>query len=245
MNDDHLVAIWHGWSTSALGAVTLIAFVIGQTVAAIGYLVVVKLLDPQVNIQALANNIMGNGTLLSLSILVGSLAGCGVTILFAWLKAKRRTGIYLGLSRSSPRTLLICAGATALFVAVADSTTHFLDRPIVPEFMASGYETVTFKPLFWLAVCLAAPLFEELFFRGFLFPGWTRVLGQTGAVVATSLVWTGIHFQYGLYELSQVFLLGLMFGTMKVKTGSTIPSFVCHVIANVIATVEAVIFVNS
>ena len=47
------------------------------------------------------------------------------------------------------------------------------------------------------------PVFEELFFRGFLLEGFRRTfLGTTGAVVLTSLLWAVIHTQYDLYYMA-------------------------------------------
>jgi membrane protease YdiL (CAAX protease family) len=61
----------------------------------------------------------------------------------------------------------------------------------------------------------------------------------------TSIIWVGLHVQYGIYELVQIFLLGLMLGAMRVKTGSVIPAIVCHVLGNVIATTEAAIVTST
>jgi membrane protease YdiL (CAAX protease family) len=37
--------------------------------------------------------------------------------------------------------------------------------------MTDTYETAEYTPLIWITFVIAAPLIEELFFRGFLFEG--------------------------------------------------------------------------
>ncbi len=246
MNEENRIEKpWGPWHTAGFGLLVLIVFIIGQTVATVAYLIAKILSDPKSDLRALAESAMEDGTLISLTILAGALAGCICAVLFAWVRSGDVTKSYLGFSGISPRVLLICLGATALFIAIADLTTYLLEKPVVPEFMASAYSTVAFKPLLWIAVCMAGPFFEELFFRGFLIRGWEKSrLGPVGTVILTSLIWTGIHLQYGLYELVQVFILGLMFGFIRVKTGSTTPAFACHVFANIVATIEAAVLVS-
>ena len=45
-----------------------------------------------------------------------------------------------------------------LLVAVSDTLTVFLHRPLVPTSMVDAYATAGFVPLFWLALIVAAPL---------------------------------------------------------------------------------------
>ncbi len=246
MNEENRIETpWGPWHTAGFGLVVLVVSIIGQMVTAVAYLIAKLLINPNFNYRALAGRAMGDGTLLSLAILVGALTGCVCAVLFAWVRSGKVTKSYLGFSAVSPRVFLICLGATAMFIAIADSITYLLGRSVVPEYYASAYSSVAFKPLLWIAVCLAGPFFEELFFRGFLIRGWEKSrLGPIGAVILTSLIWTGMHLQYGLYELVQVFFLGIILGNIRVKTGSTTPAFACHVFANIVATIEAAVLAS-
>jgi len=111
--------------------------------------------------------------------------------------------------------------------------------------MVLSYQSVTFAPILWLGTCLGAPVFEELFFRGYLIRGWegTR-LGPIGAVILADIAWTAIHVQYGWYELTQIFILGLIFGFMRIRSGFIVPAIASHVRVNVVATVETAIVVG-
>jgi membrane protease YdiL (CAAX protease family) len=132
-----------------------------------------------------------------------------------------------------------------VFAIAWDGLTYLLDRPIIPEFMLRAYETAYFVPLLWLAIVIAAPLAEELFFRGFLFESvrYTR-LGVTGAVVITSLLWAVIHLQYGPYEITTVFILGLILGVARLITGSIYTPIVMHGLVNLVATVEVAVYIH-
>ena len=122
-----------------------------------------------------------------------------------------------------------------------DLLTRLLERPIVPEFMVNVFETAYFIPLLWVAFIIAAPLFEEIFFRGFLFEGFQHSrLGMIGTVSLTSLAWTVLHVQYGAYELSTIFVLGIVFGVARLKTRSVYPPLAMHSLFNLFAMVQLV-----
>jgi membrane protease YdiL (CAAX protease family) len=95
-------------------------------------------------------------------------------------------------------------------------------------------------PLLWLSIIVAAPVFEEFFFRGFLIEGLRRgKLGDAGAIVLTSLFWASIHIQYGLYEIGTIFIFGLALGLARIGSRSLWVPVAMHMVANLVATLEA------
>ena len=93
----------------------------------------------------------------------------------------------------------------------------------------------------WLAVIVAAPVFEEIFFRGFLFKGLQHSrIGPLGAILVTSLLWATIHLQYDLWDLGIIFALGIFLGFARLKTGSVYATIALHALVNLIATIETV-----
>ena len=238
--------IWSWWVTAILGFVVLLAWFACQMLGLIAYLLLDMLTDPGGDVQALLISAQGNGDAITITLILGSLAGIIMTLLFAWIKARGATWAYLGLSRTNFKNLIWALGLTVLLVAVSDTITITLHRPIVPEFLQKGYATASWLPIFWLAVCVIAPVFEEVLFRGFLIKGWMncRFWGPIGAVILTSLIWAGIHVQYGWYELIFVFVTGLLFGAVRIKTGSTTAAIACHVLSNTIATIETAIYLS-
>jgi uncharacterized protein len=89
------------------------------------------------------------------------------------------------------------------------------------------------------------PLFEEIFFRGFLFAGFqSSRLGNTGAILLTSFAWTVIHLQYEIYEMSIVFVLGIVLGIARLMTQSLYVPIAIHAVANLLATIELVVYLG-
>lgn len=97
------------------------------------------------------------------------------------------------------------------------------------------------SPSWWLAVLvivIGAPIMEELMFRGFLFSALARSkLGIGGATVVTSAAWTALHAGYSVAGLLEVFLVGLYFAWLLVKTGSLRVPIFCHAAYNLSALV--------
>ncbi len=118
---------------------------------------------------------------------------------------------------------IIAILATALGVA--------LNTPPVPnpiDMLTLGSVPLPIVSLF--AVVLG-PLFEELFFRGFLQPllaaHWGPLLGLVSTSAGFSLLHgaqTEWHWQY----LVILFLVGIVLGRARQKTGSTAASFMLH-----------------
>src|SRR6266481_3122443 len=83
------------------------------------------------------------------------------------------------------------------------------------------------------AFCVAAPVSEELLARGFLYRGWSETFVQVpGAIVLSSLVWTTMHMQYERYFFGEIFSLGLWFGYLRYRGGSTWLTIVLHGLNN-------------
>jgi membrane protease YdiL (CAAX protease family) len=100
----------------------------------------------------------------------------------------------------------------------------------------------------WLLVfafCVAAPAMEEFFARGFLYRGWSEsFLRPAGAIILSSIVWTAMHLQYDWFFLGQVFSIGLLFGYLRYRSGSTWLTVVLHGINNLAATVQSFLLAN-
>jgi uncharacterized protein len=91
-----------------------------------------------------------------------------------------------------------------------------------------------------------APLMEELFFRGFLYPVLVRRVGIAGAVVLTSVSFGLIHApQLGRAwgPVLVVFLVGLTLTITRAVTNSVAPGFLIHVAYN--GTISVLLFVGT
>jgi membrane protease YdiL (CAAX protease family) len=109
--------------------------------------------------------------------------------------------------------------------------------------MSVAYATANPVWLLWIALVIAAPLFEEMLFRGFLLKGFaTSFMGPIGAVFVTSGVWAVLHVQYDAFDMATVFCSGLLLGTARLVTGSLLVPLALHAAVNLLATVEVAVF---
>jgi len=185
-----------------------------------------------------------NGTLVSLSVYGTTIVCCALIAGIVRLKKGAVLHDYLALYPVPRSTVLKWLAYLAIAIVLSDGLTTLLGKPLVPEVMVRLYETSEPVWLIWIALIVAAPLFEEVFFRGFLFKGFQRsTLGTIGAVVVTAALWALIHLQYDAYGIATVFVLGLLLGAARARTGSLLAPLLMHSMANVVATVEAAIVV--
>ena len=135
-------------------------------------------------------------------------------------------------------------GVAALFVVVMgwDLLSRATGRDATPGFMMEVLKSAEADGALWLLViafCVAAPVTEELFARGFLYRGWSEsVLGPIGAILLSSMMWTALHLQYDWFFFGEVFSIGLLLGYLRYRSGSTLLTMVLHGLNNLAATLQ-------
>lgn len=165
---------------------------------------------------------------------------CGALIVAA---AGLRDGldprVYLGLRGVSGGELLRWVIVTVIIVAQTDLVLYLVKGELLPVQWVEIYRSVHSPLLFWIALVVATPVFEELLYRGFVFEGIRASrLGGLGAVLITALVWTLVHQEYDPLEFAMIFIVGLMLGVARLRTGSVLLTIVMHMLHNLIASGE-------
>jgi membrane protease YdiL (CAAX protease family) len=146
---------------------------------------------------------------------------------------------YLGLAPVSAKELLRWLGVTAIVIAQTDLVLYLVKGELLPAEWVAIYRTVQSPLLFGFALIVATPIFEELLFRGFVFAGIAASrLGSFGAVTITALAWTLVHRQDDPLEFAIIFVIGLMLGLARLRTGSVLVPIAMHMLNNVIAIGE-------
>lgn len=82
----------------------------------------------------------------------------------------------------------------------------------------------------FLTVAIAAPLLEEIIFRGIILNGFLKRYSPTKAIIMSAVMF-GI-FHLNPWQFIPAFLLGLVIGWLYWKTNSIIPGIVIHFINN-------------
>lgn len=85
----------------------------------------------------------------------------------------------------------------------------------------------------FIVIVLIAPILEEMFFRGFLFPALTKRFQLIGGAIASSAIFGLLHFQANISIYT--FVLGLFLCFLYYKLKSVIPGMVLHMLNNLIA----------
>jgi len=229
--------IWKFWGTALWGFVVFAAMVVGQ----IGVVILLLLAAPRMvggpgafDFDQL-RQIASNGLAISLSVM----AGLPAVLLALWL-AIRWTRIpfadYLALRWTSWGNVAIGAIGLVVLVEGWDLLSHAIGHEATPGFMIEVMKSAREAGALWLmalAFCVAAPITEELFARGFLYRGWSEsFLRVPGAIVLSSLVWTGMHLQYDQFFFGEVFCIGLWFGYVRYRSNSIWLTIVLHGLNN-------------
>jgi len=235
-------AHWRLWGTILWGTTISVIFVVLQVATILVAVVSRSGRLSESELAELLSSAANDGYLFSLSTFVTSVVCCGLVVGVVKLKRGSILSEYLCIRPVPLRILMRWIGFLLGFIVLSDSLTALLGRPIVPPFMSATYATGNSVWMIWVAVIIAGPLFEESFFRGFLFKGLeSSFMGPIGAVLVAASFWAAIHMQYDLYEMGIIFCLGLLLGAARVFTGSLLVPLGLHAAANLVATIEVAI----
>ena len=105
-----------------------------------------------------------------------------------------------------------------------------LRPPDLPEDIALGGPAVLVT---YLLVVLWIPFTEEIFFRGYVFPGLAGACGVVQAGVITALLFALAHGQPAV--IAPIFFTGLVLAWLYHRTGSIWSSFAAHALQNLLA----------
>jgi uncharacterized protein len=238
--------VWGPWATAGLGAVILFAFfaVLVVIVVIIAVVLAVTHLGEAIGspdiVELTTDLVMDRLGLLIAVAGIGSYSA-GTLLILAAVKVRRGRGIgdYLGLKRVGWKTVFLCLVITGVFLAavvVIGELVNIQDEDT--GILVDTYKTAVWPALFWIAVVVFAPIFEEPFARGFLFEGFRHSrLGLAGAIILTSLVWTALHVGYGLFSLGTIFVFGLVLGYVRYRTGSLWSTILMHGFYNLVGMI--------
>jgi len=231
--------VWKFWGTTLWGLFVFVAMFAGQ-MAVIVYLL---LREGGSFDAATATRIVGGGTTLSLSVITGLPAVAAAL----WL-AIRFTGTsfsdYLALRAPNWKHVLLGALGLAVIVIGWDVLSRSTGREVQPGFMGDVLKTAQADGALWLllvAFCVAAPITEELFARGFLYRGWSEsMLRPVGAILLSSAAWTALHLQYDWYFFGEIFCIGVWLGFLRWRFRSTWLTIVVHGLNNLAAVAQSI-----
>lgn len=233
--------VWGFWSTAGLGLALLIISFIIQGIIAAGF-IIGNIVNNKVDVSDIGYfdflSDIDLGLLISLSVIISAVICTGILLIF--IKARRGVSIaeYLGLKSFSLRTMLVGLGIVIVFIVAYSLVYKLFDTTAETDNMLESFGGTAFPVLFWLAMVVFAPVFEEVLFRGFLFAGFKNsMIRVAGSVLLTSLLWAGSHLQYQLFGIAIIFILGIILGIVRHRTGSLWIPMIMHGFNNLLAMI--------
>jgi membrane protease YdiL (CAAX protease family) len=148
---------------------------------------------------------------------------------------------YLGLRRVSWKHVIVAVVATAANQPVVSFVT-WVTRICLPLWVVAKFDAQqrflarVFEmhgAAFVATVTIAAPLGEELFFRGFAFPALTRSWGVVAGILVSGAAFSAIHLDaVGFPGLMGI---GVLLAALRWWSGSLWPAIIGHAVNNGIA----------
>ncbi len=129
------------------------------------------------------------------------------------------------------RLPFLCAAVGPLLAITTSTLGVLLKAPPIPspiEDLISDRRSLFVMMLF---LTVFGPVFEELVFRGFLFPLLSRSVGPWPGIVLAATPFALVHgsqYQWHWQHLTVVGLAGVVFGIVRYKTGSTAAATLAH-----------------
>jgi membrane protease YdiL (CAAX protease family) len=182
---------------------------------------------------------------------IGTLVATPVQIVTLVLAA-RLTGTdilsYFGLIVPRWRATAVAIAVLAGWIVLSDIVMRAIGHDFVLPVQLDIYRSAqAHGTLVWLllGVNVAAPIGEELVFRGFLFRGFVHepcdgIHGLPGILVI-ALIWSLLHIQYDWFDIGIVFGFGVILGYVRLYTGSTILVILLHMLSNLESTGETLV----
>lgn len=230
---------WGPWTTAGLGLAVALVYVFIQVLTVIGFVAITGAND----VPALLDD--RGGSVLAVATLLSGTAGAALVLTLAGLRRGLPVRAYLALVMPSDSGMWRWVLGLVAFLLLAHGVLALFDRPFISAWEQELIATAGQPLLLWLAIVAVAPIFEELFFRGFLYAGLAGTrLGTSGAVVLTAALWAVVHQQYDGVEIGLIFVGGLLLGAARVRTASTLTGMALHGLWNLVSMTEATLLTS-
>ncbi len=236
------VRAWRPWATVGLGLIIIFAHFVTQLAVATVLIVINVVSDSALDLLRLVES-LANGLAISITVIASAIVGVVLTVVFIRIRKGITVREYLGLKPIPKKTVFGLLAITAGLVALSGGLNYIFGKSSEGDFNVDVYRTSVLPGLLWIAVVVFGPVFEEFFFRGFLFAGFRQSrLGSAGAIVLTAFLWAVLHIQYDIYGIASILVLGIVLGIARLKTGSLWSPLIMHSFWNFAVTLMIALY---
>jgi membrane protease YdiL (CAAX protease family) len=139
----------------------------------------------------------------------------------------------LGVRSFRPSALKWMLAAIGAYLVVAALYAALFGSPR-QEDIAESFGAL---PVQILLIVIAAPVSEEICFRGMLFGGLRKRLPRLAAALISALIFGGLHALTGISAVPPLIAFGFILALLYEKTGSIVPGILLHMLNNSIALI--------
>jgi membrane protease YdiL (CAAX protease family) len=162
-----------------------------------------------------------------------------------WRVALRALGLRLpdpGLALSAAvLAIAVILGASVVYSDILSKFHSPLKTNVDTLLAQAQYEPYTVIGTLLVAV-LVAPFCEEMFFRGYLFPGLARGMQLWLAVLVSSALFGLAHADLGSFVV--LFIIGIVLAVVRARTDSLWPGIAVHTLNNTIAFISILVLIR-
>jgi membrane protease YdiL (CAAX protease family) len=142
-------------------------------------------------------------------------------------QALRRLGVR-SFRPSALKWMAAAVGAYLLFAAVYTAVFGSPHQKDIAESFGAA-------PVQVALIVVAAPISEEVCFRGMLFGGLRTRMPRLAAALLSALIFGGLHALTGLSAVPPLIAFGFILALLYEKTGSIVPGILLHMLNNSVA----------
>jgi membrane protease YdiL (CAAX protease family) len=172
----------------------------------------------------------------TLAQLIQTFALIGIPLAIAY-RTSGRTSIRDALDRLGLRSFKPSAfgwmGVAVVAYLVIATVSYLIINPTQDD-IASDFGP---WPLQILMIAIAAPLSEELSFRGFFFGGLRARMPALAAALISGALFGLLHAPGGIGVVPQLFAFGTILALLYEKTGSIVPGMLLHILNNTLGLI--------
>jgi membrane protease YdiL (CAAX protease family) len=158
----------------------------------------------------------------------------GVPILIASRWGESSVGVALrrlGVRSFRPSALKWMGAAIGAYLLFSAVYVALFGSPHQKD-IAESFGTV---PVQVLLIVVAAPISEEVCFRGMLFGGLRTRLPRLAAALLSAVVFGGLHALTGVSAVPPLIFFGFLLALLYERTGSIVPGILLHMLNNSVA----------
>jgi membrane protease YdiL (CAAX protease family) len=146
-------------------------------------------------------------------------------------KGPREIFARLGVQAFKPSALKWMGLTVVLYLAFNIFYSAVITEPHQKD-IAEGFGAI---PIQILLIVIAAPVSEEICFRGMLFGGLREKLPRVAAALLCGLIFGALHAITGITAVPPLIVFGFLLALLYERTGSILPGMILHMLNNIVA----------